>query len=84
VWGAGSKGVTFVNAVPGANRISALIDVNPHKQGRFVPGTGAPVLPPDALRGRRLQSIIVMNPLYRDEIASTAAALGLTPEIVIA
>lgn len=84
VWGAGSKGITFVNAVPGADRISALIDINPHKQGRFVPGTGAPVLPPDALRGRRLQSIIVMNPLYRDEIASTAAALGLTPEIVIA
>ncbi|TJW62615.1 MAG: SAM-dependent methyltransferase, partial [Mesorhizobium sp.] len=39
VWGAGSKGITFVNIVPEGARIGALVDVNPHKQGRFAPGT---------------------------------------------
>jgi hypothetical protein len=84
VWGAGSKGITFVNVVPGADRLTALIDLNPHKQGRFAPGTGTPVLAPEALHGRRIESIIVMNPLYREEIAATAAALRLSPEIVVA
>ncbi|WP_292160381.1 class I SAM-dependent methyltransferase [Mesorhizobium sp.] len=84
VWGAGSKGVTFVNVVPGGARISALVDVNPHKQGRFAPGTGTPVVGPESLRGRPLRSIIVMNPLYRDEVAQAANKLGLAPDIIVA
>jgi hypothetical protein len=84
VWGGGSKGITFVNVVPGADRIRAIVDVNPHKQGRFAPGTATPLVSPEALDGSSLQSIIVMNPLYRDEIASRAGELGLAPEIVVA
>jgi SAM-dependent methyltransferase len=84
VWGAGSKGITFVNVVPLAARVSALVDVNTHKQGLFAPGTGTPVLAPEALRDRPIDTIIIMNPLYRDEIAGTAVALGLDPEIVVA
>ncbi|WP_254023246.1 hypothetical protein [Mesorhizobium ventifaucium] len=52
VWGAGSKGITFVNVVPEGARISALVDDNPHKQGRFAPGTGTPVVGRESLRGR--------------------------------
>ncbi|MCI0540694.1 MAG: class I SAM-dependent methyltransferase [Verrucomicrobiales bacterium] len=84
VWGAGSKGVTFVNVVPGAERIGALVDVNPHKHSRFAPRTGTPIRAPEALRGQPVESVIIMNPLYQDEIARTVAALGLTPEIVVA
>jgi SAM-dependent methyltransferase len=84
VWGSGSKGITFVNVVPSGDRIRAMVDVNLHKQGRFVPGTGTPVLAPEALRGAALRTIVVMNPLYRDEIAHAAAALGLTAEVVVA
>jgi SAM-dependent methyltransferase len=84
VWGAGSKGVTFVNVVPGGDRICALVDVNPHKQGRFVPGTGAQVVAPGALRGEAISAVVVMNPLYRDEIAATLEALGIMPDITVA
>ena len=84
VWGAGAKGVTFVNVVPGADRIGALVDVNPHKHGRFAPRTDTPVLSPEALRGQPIESIIIMNPLYHDEIAGAVAALGLTSEIIVA
>lgn len=84
VWGAGSKGITFVNVVPLAAHVGALVDVNTHKQGRFAPGTGTPVLAPDTLRNRPVEAIIIMNSLYRDEIAGIAAALGLVPEIVVA
>ncbi|WP_287209827.1 class I SAM-dependent methyltransferase [Mesorhizobium sp.] len=84
VWGGGSKGITFVNVVPGADRIRAIIDVNPHKQGRFAPGTATPILAPEELRGQPVESIIVMNPLYREEITSLVAELGFTPEIAVA
>ncbi len=84
VWGAGSKGITFVNVVPEGARISALVDVNPHKQGRFAPGTGTAVVGPESLRGRPVRSIIVMNPLYRDEVAQAAHELGLAPDIIVA
>jgi SAM-dependent methyltransferase len=84
VWGAGSKGITFVNIVPEGARIGALVDVNPHKQGRFAPGTGTPVVAPESLRGKPLQSIVVMNPLYRDEVAQAAHKLGLSAEIIVA
>jgi hypothetical protein len=70
--------------VPGADRIGALVDVNPHKHGRFAPRTGSPILAPEALRGRPVESIIIMNSLYRDEIAGTLASLRLSPEIVVA
>jgi hypothetical protein len=46
VWGAGSKGVTFVNLMQVGERIAALVDINPHKQGLYVPGTGHPVICP--------------------------------------
>ena len=84
IWGGGSKGITFVNTVPGAERIRAIIDVNPHKQGRFAPGTGTPVLSPEALRDMPIQSIIIMNPLYRGEIEASARALGLSADVQVA
>ncbi|RWO13859.1 MAG: hypothetical protein EOS07_03345 [Mesorhizobium sp.] len=65
-------------------RISALVDVNPHKQGGFAPGTGTAVVGPESLRGRPVRSIIVMNPLYRDEVAQAAHELGLAPDIIVA
>jgi 2-polyprenyl-3-methyl-5-hydroxy-6-metoxy-1,4-benzoquinol methylase len=37
VWGAGAKGVTFVNLFDSQQKhISSLIDINPDKQGRYV------------------------------------------------
>lgn len=84
IWGAGSKGITFVNMVPLAARVGALVDVNTYKQGRFAPGTGTPVVAPEALLGRSVDTIVVMNALYRHEIAGIVAALGVDAEIVVA
>lgn len=39
---------------------------------------------PESLRGRPVRSIIVMNPLYRDEVAQAAHELGLAPDIIVA
>ena len=58
--------------------------MNPYKQGRYAPGAGIPVVAPETLRGLPIRTIIVMNPLYRNEIAEAAEKLGLTAEVHVA
>jgi 2-polyprenyl-3-methyl-5-hydroxy-6-metoxy-1,4-benzoquinol methylase len=83
VWGAGSKGVTFLNAIEHGERIHCVADVNPHKQGRYVAGTGQKVLSPEETARLRPDTILVMNPIYKDEIWAKMSALGLDAEIMV-
>ena len=78
VWGAGAKGVTLAHlADPDGHRVIGLIDVNPSKQGAFVPGTGHPVLSPSVLRRLPGAQVVVVNPNYVDEIRALAQRAGL-------
>jgi SAM-dependent methyltransferase len=84
LWGAGSKGITFVNTVAGGDRLAGLVDLNPRKRGRYVAGTGQRVVAPEELREVAPDVIIVMNPLYREEIQESAARLGLRASVEVA
>lgn len=81
VWGAGSKGISFVNVVPGAEKIACLVDINPRKHNRFVPITAQPVVSPSDLPKIQPDLIVIMNSLYRDEIAARIRELGLSADI---
>ncbi|QDV09001.1 hypothetical protein Poly30_45570 [Planctomycetes bacterium Poly30] len=83
IWGAGSKGATFLNMTGQEDVIFCAIDVNPRKLGRFIPGTGHPIVGPDSLRDIELAEIVVMNPLYRDEIASMAKSAGSSATVTV-
>ncbi|MGQ0679436.1 MAG: class I SAM-dependent methyltransferase [Actinomycetota bacterium] len=70
VWGAGSKGVSFLHVVPGGlEAVSAVVDINPRKQGKFLPGSGVRVDSPQILESLRPHFILVMNSVYLAEIA---------------
>ena len=84
LWGAGSKGVSFLNLVATARQVRRVIDINPNKHGRFVPGSGHPVVAPGALVAEPPASVVVMNPLYAQEIEATLAGLGLHPRLELA
>jgi len=84
VWGGGSKGVTFLNTLHIQDQIKYVVDINPRKHGKYIAGTGQEIVPPEFLRNYRPDVIIVMNPIYRDEIKRIAGRLGLTAEIVCA
>lgn len=72
VWGAGAKGVTLLNLLdPDARLIAAVIDINPRKQQRYIPGTGHPCITPAELHSRGIRSVLVTNPNYLDEIQAT-------------
>jgi SAM-dependent methyltransferase len=80
VWGSGSKAVSFLNAVDVDRRVARVVDINPYRQGYFMAGSGQPIIPPDALRESPPSTIVIMNAVYREEIARSVVQLGLTPE----
>jgi SAM-dependent methyltransferase len=82
LWGAGSKGVTFLNIVSGGEEIELVIDLNERKHGRHVPGTGQTIQPPDALSRRSPEVVLAMNPLYVDEIRAALCKLGVNADVV--
>jgi len=77
LWGAGTKGVTFLNVVPGADRIGVVVDLNPRKQGTYIPGTAQRVIPPEMLLAYQPDIVIVLNPLYEGEIRESLSHLGI-------
>jgi hypothetical protein len=82
IWGAGSKGVAYLTALGLTDEIECAVDINPHKAGKFMAGTGHRIVQPEALVEIRPDVVVVMNPIYRAEIASTLGDLGLHPELV--
>lgn len=77
LWGSGGKGITFLNVVPGADAIVAVADINPDRQGRYIPGTGQPIVAPGALPALEPDVAILTNALYEREIRAQAEGLGL-------
>jgi len=69
---------------PAGSVILHVVDINPRKTGRFVPGSGQEIVEPNSLRELHPDVIILMNEIYRDEIASDIAGLGLNPEFLTA
>jgi len=75
MWGGSSKGVIFAlrcarNGCP----VSTVIDINPAKQGKFIPATGLKVEAPEDVLPRLSDgtAIYVTNSNYLDEIRTLA------------
>lgn len=82
LWGGGSKAVSFLTTLGLSEEIDAAVDINPYKQGRFIPGTGHPVVAPEALMERPPALVIVMNPIYCEEVKAALSRMRLFPEVV--
>jgi SAM-dependent methyltransferase len=77
LWGAGAKGVTYLNLIDPQGRIPFAVDLNPRKHGMYVPGTGTPILPPEHLRDARPDVVLFTNPIYHAEIQDLLDQLGV-------
>jgi hypothetical protein len=83
IWGAGSKGATFLNTLKIRRWIEYVVDINPRKQGKFVAGTGQEIVPPEFLKEYKPEIIIVMNPNYLSEIEQKVRKLKLKSEFFL-
>ncbi|MDY6989585.1 MAG: class I SAM-dependent methyltransferase [Thermodesulfobacteriota bacterium] len=81
VWGAGSKGATFLNVNNRDNDIHYVVDINPRKHGMFVSGAGQEIVPPEFLRDYDPDVVLIMNPIYAEEIKQVIKQLHLSCEI---
>jgi hypothetical protein len=83
LWGSGSKAVGFLSTLGVEHdRVPFVVDINPRKHGTFLPGTAQQIVGPDAMKAHRPDVVIVMNPVYRDEILSDLVARGLRPQVL--
>ena len=90
--GAPAKGNTLLNYLGvGTDFIDFTIEHNPHKQGRFLPGTGIPVRSPADLIAARPDYVIVLPWNWVDEAMARMSVVRewggrfvtLIPEVVV-
>jgi SAM-dependent methyltransferase len=84
LWGSGSKGVSFLSTLDVGDQIQYAVDINPYRQGYFMPGSGLEIVGPEFLRQYAPDVVIIMNAIYRREIGEDLQKLGLAPEILTA
>ena len=82
IWGSGSKGVTFLNLLALKDKVKYAVDINPRKQGKFIPGGGQEIVSPDTMKDYRPDVVIVMNPLYKEEIKASLVSMGLNTQVL--
>lgn len=83
LWGAGSKGVTFLNIISQQQQIEYVVDINPNKKGKYIPGTGQEIVEPNFLIEYQPDLVIVMNPIYESEICQMLKDMNCTSEVII-
>ncbi len=82
IWGAGSKGVAFLTRLNVKDEICYAVDINPHKHGTYMAGTGQEIVPPEFLRAYDPSIVIVMNPVYINEVDQKLKELGIGPKLM--
>jgi hypothetical protein len=82
VWGSGSKAVAFLTTLGASDAVRYTVDVNVHRQGTFLAGSGQEIVAPSFLEAYPPDSVIVVNPIYRREIAAELSRMNLAPEIL--
>lgn len=77
IWGGGSKGVAFLTTLGIREEIPYAVDINPNKHGKFMAGTGQEIVAPEKLIEYQPDIVIVMNPIYCDEIQRDLDRMGV-------
>jgi hypothetical protein len=84
LWGAGAKGLGFLNAVDPDRRLAGVVDLNPGKTGQFLPVTGHCIVSPDQLPSLNISTVVITNPNYRREIQAALRQLDIDAQVLSA
>jgi SAM-dependent methyltransferase len=77
LWGAGHRAISFLSSIPDVSSIRAAVDINPARQGRYLPKVGVPVIAPEQLPSLGVDLVVATNPNFAAEIRAQMQALGL-------
>jgi methyltransferase family protein/C-methyltransferase-like protein len=81
VWGSGSKAVAFLTTLGVHDEVEHVVDINPYRVGKFLPGTGQRIVAPAFLREYRPDNVVIMNPVYLHEIEQELARQRCEPKV---
>ena len=81
-WGAGQRAVNFLNHFDLQHEVAFVVDINPQRQGMFLPRSGYKVESPEHLAEYRPDIVLITNPTYAAEIRAQTHAMGLHPEFL--
>jgi len=82
IWGSGSKAVAFLTTLKISEEIEYIVDINPYRHGKYIPGTGHEIVAPEFLKKYKPHKIIVMNPVYCDEIQQELDDLNVNADLL--
>jgi SAM-dependent methyltransferase len=82
VWGAGARGVAFASLLDTTDVVPYLVDVNPKRQGLYLPRSAHRVEAPQYLLADPPDVVVVSNPTYASEIREQARELGVGAELL--
>jgi SAM-dependent methyltransferase len=81
LWGSGSKAVAFLTTLGVHDEIEHVVDINPYRVGKFLPGTGQKIVAPAFLREYRPDNVVIMNPVYVREVEQELARQRCEPSV---
>lgn len=86
VWGAGSKGVMFLNLLNGyaAGHLAYAVDQNPNKHKQFVSGSAQQVAAPTMLIEQPVDEVVLMNEIYQQEVSEQLSRMGVEAKLATA
>ena len=82
MWGGGSKGVSFISNLDISDEVVAVVDINPHKWGKYMVGSDHEVVSPEDLKTIDPNLVVAMNPIYLEEIGSDLKELGVSAPLL--
>jgi hypothetical protein len=81
LWGSGSKAVAFLTTLGMRDEVEYVVDINPYRVGKFLPGTGQRIVEPAFLRDFHPDNVVIMNPIYRDEVERELVSQRCHPRV---
>jgi len=82
-WGSAGKGCSFLNLLNTHELVHYVVDINPDRQEKYIPGSAQKVVAPEFIAEYRPDVIIITNPIYEQEIKKQVCELGVSCEFMI-
>ena len=81
LWQGASKTVGLLTAIGNPDWIACAIDLSPQRHEKFLPGSGLPVHAPQRLVDIAPKHIVLMNPVYLEEVRAQVRDLGVAAQV---
>lgn len=82
IWGSGSKCVAFLHFLDLNQTIDIVIDINPNRHKKYLPGSGIKISPPENLQDKKPDVVLVLNAIYLEEIKQSCFLMGIDPQFI--